>query len=130
MKTPMITLLALIPIISFAQNHQGMTEADMQKMMQQMQKMESCMQKVDQTKLKVIEQRSIQFEAETKSLCASGKRAEAQAKAISFEKEMKKDPTLQAMNKCSEMMKGKIPEMLQMSLADQKEDRAQDHVCD
>ena len=127
MKIPAIILLLLIPIASFAQDHQGMNEKDMQKMMQQMQKMESCMQNIDQTELKALEQRSSRSEAEVKSLCASGKREEAQAKAISFGKEIARDPVMQAMKKCGEMMKGM---MSTMPLMNQHRVRSDHHVCD
>jgi hypothetical protein len=127
MKISAIILLLLMPIVTFAQNYQGMSEEDMQKMTQQMQKMETCMQNVDQAKLKVLEQRSYQFDAEVKSLCASGKREEAQAKAISFGKEIANDPTMQAMRKCGEMMKGMTPKMPFM---DQHKDSSSHHVCD
>ena len=127
MKISAIILLLLMPIVTFAQNYQGMSEDDMQKMTQQMQKMETCMQNVDQAKLKVLEQRSYQFEAEVRSLCDSGKREEAQAKAISFGKEIANDPTMQAMRKCSEMMKGMMPKMPFM---DQHKDPSNHHVCD
>ena len=111
MKQLTIFLFMFVPIVAFAQNYPGMNEADMQKMMQQMDKMQSCMENIDQKKLKLIEQRSDQMEAEIKSLCASGKRNEAQKKAISFGKEMANDPTLKTMMKCGENMKGIMPEM-------------------
>jgi hypothetical protein len=85
------------------------------------------MQNVDQGKLKVLEQRSYEIEAEVKSLCASGKRDEAQNKAISFGKEVAKDPTMQVMRKCGEMMKG-MP--LNMPFMDQDKDYSSHHVCD
>lgn len=127
MKISVSILLLLIPIVTFAQNYQGMNEGDMQKIRQQMQKMQSCMQNVDQAKLKVLEQRSNQFGAEVKSLCASGKRDEAQKKAISFGKEMANDPSMQAMRKCGEMAKGMMPKMPFM---DQDKDLSSYHVCD
>jgi len=127
MKIPVIILLLLMPIVALAQSHQGMNEKDMQKMMQQMQKMESCMQDIDQTKLKALEQRSSRSEAEVKSLCASGKREEAQAKAISFGKKIASDPIMQTMKKCSEMTKGM---MSKAPIMDQHKDRSDHHVCD
>ena len=127
MKISAIILLLLMPMVTVAQNYQGMNEGEMQKMMQQMQKMQSCMQNVDQAKLKVFEQRSYQMEAEIKSLCASGQRDEAQEKAVSFGTEMAKDPTMQAMRKCGKMMKGMMPKMPFM---DQDKDRSSRHVCD
>ena len=127
MKQLTIFLLMFMPIVAFAQNYPGMNEADMQRMMQQMEKMQSCMEKVDQNKLKQIEQRSRQMEAEMKSLCADGKRDEAQKKAISFGKEMANDPTLKTMMKCGENMKGIMPEM---SFEDLVEESSDVQVCD
>ena len=127
MKTSTIILLLLVPIVIFAQNYQGMNP----EAMQQMQKMQECMQKVDQTKLKAIEQRSRQMEAKIKSLCASGKRKEAQAEAISFGKAIAKDPTLKAMGKCSAMMKEVMPKMPYMGQdTGRDKDRSKRHVCD
>ncbi len=85
------------------------------------------MQNVDQAKMKVLEQRSYQIEADIKSLCASGKRDEAQEKVISFGKEMAKDTTMQSMRKCGEMAKGMMPKM---PFVDQGKDRSSHHVCD
>ena len=120
-------LLLLIPMVSVAQNYQGMSEADMQNTMQQMQKMQSCMSNVDQESLKALEQRSYQIEAEVKSLCASGKRDEAQETAISMGKEMMSNPAMQEMKKCGEMMQGMVP---QMAFMDQDKDFSDKHVCD
>ncbi len=96
-------------------------------MMQQMQNMQSCMQNVDQEQLKMLEQRAYQTEADVKSLCASGKRDKAQERAISFGKEISKDPTMQAMKKCGEGMKGMMPKM---PFTNQGEDHSSQHVCD
>jgi len=123
MKAAATVLLLLMPVVAVAQNFPGMSEADMQKMEQ----MQSCMEKIDEAKLKAIEQRSSQVEAEIKSLCAGGKRAEAQAKAEAFGKEMANDPTVQAMGKCGEMMKGMMPKMPYM---DQGKGASSHHVCD
>ena len=127
MKQLTIFLLIFMPLLAFAQNYPGMNEADMQKMMQQMEKMQSCMKNVDQQKLKQIEQRSRQMEAEIKSLCANGKRGEAQKNAISFGKEMANDPTLKTMMKCGEDMKGIMPEM---SFDDLDKESSDVQVCD
>jgi len=123
MKMPAMILL-LMPIVSIAQNFQGMSEADMQKMMQEMQ---SCMQNVDQNELNALEQRSNQFEAKMKSLCASGKRDEAQARAITFGTEIMNDPTITALRKCGEIMQGMMPMMPFMK---QDKDFSNHHVCD
>ncbi len=127
MKISLSILLLLIPMVAAAQNLQGMNNEQMQKIMQQMQEMQACMQKVDKDKLKALEKRSKQFEAEVKSLCTNGKRDKAQKKAISFGKEIAKDPSMQAMRKCGELSKGT---MQNMPFMDQETDYSKRHVCD
>ena len=132
MKIPVIILLLLIPIATVAQNSQNMSEEDMQKMMQEMQKMQSCLENIDQAELDALDQRSSQMRSKVESLCAKGKRDEAQKTAISFGKEMAKDPTIQSAKKCtemvsSEMMKGMMPKFPMMDL---EKDLSNRHVCD
>jgi hypothetical protein len=132
MKISAIILLLLMPMVTVAQNYQNMSEEDMQKMMQQAQKMQSCMQNIDQAKLEAIDKRSSEILANIDSLCASGKRDEAQQTAISYGKEMAKDPTMQAMRKCSEMMSGEMMQgmMPKTPLMDLDKDLSSRHVCD
>jgi hypothetical protein len=127
MKKFFIYQFLLIPVVSLAQNYQGMNEADMQKMMQQMEKMQSCMEKVDTDRLKALEQKSRQMETEIKSLCANGKRDEAQKKALSFGKEISNDRTMKTIQKCGEMMKDVMPEITFKGLDKESMDR---HICD
>lgn len=127
MKTSVVSLLLLTSAAAAAQNYQGMNEADMQKMMEQMQQMQSCMENVDQEQLKVLEQRTEQVEAAVKSLCANGKRDEAEEKAMAFGKEIATDPVINAMSECGEMAKGMMPQMTYM---DQEEENSDQHVCD
>ncbi len=127
MKIPTIILLLSMPIFAVAQNFQDMSQEDMQKMMQQMQQAQACIQKVDQNELKALEQRSNQFQAEVKSLCADGKRNEAQQKALVFGREIVKDPTMQAVKKCSEVVTVGMPEM---PYTDPEKYLAEHHVCD
>lgn len=127
MKISIIFLFLAMPLVSAAQNYQGMNDADMQKMMQQMKKMQSCMKDVDQSELKALEQRSRRMEAEVKSLCAGGKRDQAQNKAISFGKEIVNEPTMKLMRKCGEMMKDMMPAM---TFPDLDRISAEHHVCD
>ena len=123
MKIPPVILLLLMSTAAIAQNYPGMNEADMQKL----QKMQSCMNDVDQEQLKALEQRQNQFDAEVNALCDSGKRDDAQKMAVLFEKEMTKNPTVQAASKCSEIAKGMMPEMPFMN---QDENPSNQHVCD
>lgn len=127
MKKLTVLLFLFIPALGYSQNYPGMNEADMQKMIQQMEKMQSCMEKVDESKLKALEKRSHQMEAEVKSLCASGKRDEAQKEAIAFGKEIANNATMQSMMKCGEIMKQAMPKMTFTGL---DKESANIHVCD
>jgi predicted transcriptional regulator len=129
MKKIAITLLCLIPITSFAQNPMGMSQGDMQKMMQQMQEAQACMEKIDQAELNALQKKAEQFEAEMKSLCASGKRDAAQEKAMVYMKEIVKSSAVQAAKKCGEMMKGMMQDM-PFTTQDSDKDYSRQHVCD
>ena len=109
MKISAITLLLLIPALSFAQSYQNMSPEEMQQMQQMMLEMQSCMANIDQAEMKALEQRANQFEAELNKLCAAGKHDEARAMAISFGQEMVNDPTIQDLRKCTKMMSGMMP---------------------
>jgi hypothetical protein len=131
MKKLAITLLCLVPIISFAQNPMGMSEADMQKMMQQMQEAQACMEKIDRSELEALQNKSKQFEAEMKSLCASGKRDKAQDKAMVYMKEIINNPAVKEARRCGEMMKGMMQGMAQnMPFMNDEKDYSSMHVCD
>jgi predicted transcriptional regulator len=131
MKKLAITLLCLAPITSFAQNPMGMSETDMQKMMQQMQEAQACMEKIDQAELDGLEKKANQFEAEMKSLCASGKRDKAQEKAMVYMKEIVNSSAVKEAKRCGEMMKGMMQGMMQnMPLMNQDKDYTSQHVCD
>jgi hypothetical protein len=127
MRLSVVALSFILPAAALAQSHQGMSEQDMQKMMQQAQRMQACMQNVDQGKLKALERRSNQFKAEVDALCAKGERAKAQAKAMSFGREISSDATMKEMRKCSAMMKGMMPKMPFM---EQHEKGSKGHICD
>ena len=117
MKTILKLLLLIIPFSISAQQPphmgmggQGMNQQDMQKMMAGMQKMGACMQKIDKKKLEIMEQRAQAFSKKIQSLCAKGKRAEAEIKSQRFGKKMMNDPIIKEINKCSKMMISMIPE--------------------
>ena len=130
-----ITILCLLPVISFAQNPMGMSEADMQKMMQQMQEAQACMEKIDQSELDRLEKKAQSFEAEMKSLCASGKRDAAQERAMVYMKEVVNSPVVQQAKRCGEKMQGMMQGMSQGmgqqgSLMTEDKDYSSMHVCD
>ena len=99
MKISTGILSLLLPVTAIAQNYEGMNERDMQNMMQQMEKMQTCMQGIDQSRLEAFEQRASTLEAEVKSLCASGKRDDAQQQAMDFGQEVASNPDIQKMMK-------------------------------
>jgi hypothetical protein len=134
MKLSITILLLLLPVSVFAQNYPGagaggMSQTDMQNMMEKAQEMQLCMQGLDQSKLQQLEPQARQFEAEIKALCSSGKRDEAQDEAISFAREMRDDPDIQKIRECSEHMSGMLPQMPFMDQADNT-DSSSSHVCD
>jgi hypothetical protein len=124
MKTLLMVILLLVPVSVLAQNYQGMNE---QEMMQRIQKMQTCMQDVDQKKLQELEERAQVVEAQLQALCDEGKRHEAQAKALAFDKEFNSDPNLQTVKKCTKLMEGMGPGSTFINQDTEEEDG---HVCD
>ena len=129
MKIPAGILSLLSPVLAVGQNYPGMGRGDAQNMMLQMQKMQACMQSVDQSRLKAYEQQANKVEAEVKTLCASGKRDEAQQKSVAFAQEFASDPDTMKMMECSKMMSGAMPAMPFMDQANES-DNSVKHVCD
>ncbi len=127
MKKLISILLVILPTAVAAQNSPGMSEKEMQQMMQQMQNMQKCMQNIDQSEMKALEQRAKKFEKEVRSLCKKGQRDQAQKQAISFGTEMSKTPVMQKMKKCGEQMTGV---MKKMPFAKIVTDYSNRHVCD
>ena len=131
MKNIAIILLCMTAVTSYAQNPMGMSEADMNKMMQQMQKAQACMEKIDQSELDALEKKANQFEAEMKSLCASGKRDAAQEKAMVYVKEIVNSSAVKEAKRCGEMMQGAMQGMGQgMQFMSDDKDYTSQHVCD
>ena len=123
------TLAVILPLMANAQGYTDMGEGDMQNMMLQMQKMQTCMQGVDQARLQEFEQRAKMTEAEVNSLCASGKRDNAQQKAMEFGREVANDADMQKIVECGKMMSGAMPVMPYMEQASAP-DSSDRHVCD
>ena len=118
---------------ALAQTPQGMSQQDMQTMMQAAQQMMACMSQVDQTEVKQLEQRSNEMEAEIDSLCKAGKRDEAQEKALAFSKEIMASPAMQQMKECGkqfEGMKGMESIMPKMGIDAIEKELKENHVCD
>lgn len=129
MKISTGILSLLLPVMAIAQNYPGMSEGDTKNMMLQMQKMQTCMQGVDQSRLQEFEQQASKIETEVKSLCASGKRDDAQQKAMAFGQEVAGNPDIRKMMECGKMMSSVMPKMPFMAQANEP-DKSARHVCD
>lgn len=129
MKTVIIFILIAIPATLMAANQSGMNQGNMQNMMQAMQQVQECMEKIDQGQMQKLQVQSEQFRKEVDSLCAAGKRDEAQKKAMKFGKEVSSNPVMKQMRKCGEMAQGALPMMDGIGVYDEKK-YAETHVCD
>jgi hypothetical protein len=134
MKISTGILALLLPVTAIAQNYPGMggggmSQSDMQNMMQQAQEMQACMQGVDQSRMKEFEQQARKLEAEVNSLCESGKRDDAQQEATAFAREVASNPDVQKMIKCTAGMSNMMPKMPYMDQASGS-DTSVKHVCD
>jgi hypothetical protein len=119
----LLSLLLLSPVTVMAQEFPGMPQMDMQKIQQ----MQQCMEQIDQQQLKAIEKQQQQFDREIRALCKSGKRDQAQQKAIAYARQMMNNPAIKAMQKCGEIARGMMPEMPVMQMEKELESQ---HVCD
>ena len=129
MKISTVFISLLMPAMVVAQSYQGMSEADMQNMMQQMQEAQACMQGIDQSRLEAFELQARKTESEIKSLCASGKRDAAQQEAMAFAREIKSDPDIQKMLGCGEKMRGMMPAMPYLDQVNASGESG-GHLCD
>ena len=98
-----------------------------QDAMQQMMAMQNCMSQVDMQELAGMEQRSIAFESEIRSLCTQGNESAAKQRALAFSEEVMSSNAMQTMKKCAEM----VPAMShQMQVPDFKQELEQKSICD
>jgi len=125
MKSVISFFVLFLPLSAFAQDFQGMSEAQMQNMMQQMQGMQTCMQAIDPSEMEAFEQSAKKMQAEVDALCASGQRDAAMAAAMAFGKEVSTNKAMQEMRKCGEGMASMMPKVVTTA-----EDGAKHHVCD
>ena len=129
MKQIFVLFILLLPLSVFAENIGGMSEEQMQQMMQQAQGMQTCMQDIDQAEMQAFEQRAKQIQIETQALCSGGKRDEAMQLAIAFGKEASGNKAMQAMKKCGEGMKNMMPKIATVAQNDEQ-GKSGRHICD
>ena len=122
----LMLMLVLVPGLTMAQSNEGMSK-DMTEMLLQAQKAQACMEKIDKSQMDKFEQEGNKMEAEIESLCNSGKRDEAQQKAMAFSRKMMDSETMKEVRKCTELMRGMLPEM---PFDNMEEKMANTNICD
>jgi ABC-type phosphate transport system auxiliary subunit len=105
----------------------GMTEEQMQQMMQNAEKMQECFAQMDQSAMQSLNAKGEKMRAEVEALCAAGKRDEAQSAAMNYGKEIAKSKEMQEMKKCGEMAQHM---MQQMPHGPEGDFSGTGHVCD
>jgi hypothetical protein len=123
----MIIVVGLLPAVAFAKSGGQFSEVDMGKMMTQMQAMQKCMEQLDQAKIEALSARTEKEMEAVKAMCSAGKRDAAQEHAIHIGRQLMKEPEMQKMRKCGELMKGALPESV-FEFDEKKLEKK--HVCD
>ena len=134
----LIYILILFPVVVFAQHNPEMPpnmQKDMRQMQRNMQQMDmgkmqeamACMQNIDQSGLKDLEREGKKMQLEIRSLCKSGNRDEAEAKAMAFGKDMMNRTEIKKMRECSKLAAGMLPKMPFEDFEKKYKNR---HVCD
>jgi len=118
-------ILGLCVLPAWAAN--GMSEEQMQQMMQQAEAMQQCFADIDPAAMKKLEARGKQMQAEVRALCESGKRDQAQSTAMQYGREFADSKEMQAVMKCGAMAEQMVGQMSMMT-PEQIEKRG--HVCD
>lgn len=125
----LVTLFLCLPALAMAQN-----EDQMRHMMEQAQKAQVCMEKIDRDKLEAMARKAEQVESNIESLCAAGKRDEAQRQGLKFGLEMSQSVVAKDMRKCSELMAGALAGMGSSFMPGMDfpnmDDMKDEHICD
>lgn len=95
--------------------------------MGKMQKAMACMKNIDRSALERLKKEGEKMKVEVGELCKSGKRNEAQDKAMAFSMEMMSRPEVRKMRECGKMMAGMMPEMPFENI---EKETKNSHVCD
>ncbi len=127
MQPWLITGLAVLLLSAASNAQQALSDADMQRIMEQAREMQACLANADQAALADLRTQGEQLRAELKSLCAAGKRDEAQHRALAQARVMANSPAVKALAACGEMAKGMLESL---PLAATKGDEARLQVCD
>ncbi len=107
-----------------------MTQEQMQKMMQGAMKMQECMSKIDPAVMQRVQEDGKKIAVEIDTLCAAGKRDEAQQQAMAYAKSMADSRDMEQMRACGMMAQGTMPNMAMGNGTTEQEHAAAGHVCD
>lgn len=100
---------------------------DTQALMQNAQQAQTCFGEIDQAALDKLDQDGRKIQAQVKSLCSSGQRAQAQKEAIAFSRKMMGSNEIKKIRECGESFQGMMPQMPYDNIEEKYE---QQHVCD
>lgn len=132
LKRPiLITLLALLPATPLVAQQEGMSEEQLQQMMQGAMQMAACFQNLDQDKLQAMATRGKAIEQELRQLCAAGDRSTAQRKAMDFGREFTQSDEFKQLQQCGDMAQSLLdgmPDYFKGTMPEGSSD--QRHVCD
>ena len=91
---------------------QVLDSGQIQMLLDQAQEIESCMSSRDAAATEALRARSEQVTAQVQALCKTGKREEAQARALAFGREMADSPAMENLQNCSGPLGALLPAAL------------------
>ena len=118
LRSIVLVFALLAPASALAQMPQGMPPgmdpnalmrqfqdpAAMERMQREAEAAQACFSKISEAEMKALERKGKQASDEIDALCKAGKKKEALAKAMALSLEMRNDPTVKQIRKCSEGM--------------------------
>jgi len=103
-----VTCLAFSSSTSAGPN--GMSEADMQRMMKQAEAAQACYEKLDESKLNAMQAKGKKMKQEIDALCKAGKEQAANKKALTYSMQIRNDPQFKLIQACGKKMRGIMPQ--------------------
>jgi len=126
MKKIILAAALMLAAPVYAQDLSNIDQAQLEGIMKQAQAVQVCLAQLDQTALQALQAEAEKLAAEVDALCKAGNRDEAQAKAISYGKQMVKEPVMIELKECAGMASIMIP---QAAWAELENEDTQAHVC-
>lgn len=114
-----------------AQNVNGVSNEQMQMVLQQAQGIQSCIKEMDKNGFSALNEEGKLVQKDIKALCKAGDREQAQYEAVQFAQKVKQSSAYQAMQQCaSPMITGIANGLLQAAQSTDASGKPQVHVCD